>query len=292
MNRKSIIAAALFAVFLIGATVWYLSTADIAILDPAGPIAFFERRVILLTILLSGIVVVPVFGLLFYVAWKYRAGAPAAEAHHAPDWDHDSRAAELSWWLVPSVIIAVLSVVAWVSSYALDPYKPLLAAGGAGGDKPLEIQVVALEWKWLFIYPEQKIASVNMLEIPVGTPVHFHLTADAPMNSFWVPRLGGQIMVMPGMSTQLYLRADKAGEYAGASANISGEGFSGMSFIVRAVSKSEFDAWVASVYASSGPLDASVYKVLAASSSYDRPATYSLLHPNLYNETLMHSIDP
>lgn len=286
MGKKSIVLAALFAVALLVATAVYLWNTDIAVIHTAGPIAALEWRVILITVLLSGIVVVPVFWLLFYFAWKYRAGSPAAEAHHRPDWDHDSRAAEIAWWLAPSAIIVVLSVVAWVSSHTLDPYKPL------PGGTPIEIQVVALEWKWLFIYPQEGIASVNMLEIPVGTPIHFSLTADAPMNSFWVPKLGGQIMVMPGMSTQLNLRADRAGEFSGSSANISGEGFSGMGFVVRAVTKDEYDVWVASVRTSSAPLDASSYARLASPTSNNKMATYSLIDSHLYNEILMDSTKP
>ena len=286
MGKKSILLAALFVVALLVATAVYLGNTDIAVIHTAGPIAALEWRVILITVLLSGIVVVPVFWLLFYFAWKYRAGSPAAEAHHRPDWDHDSRAAEIAWWLAPSAIIVVLSVVAWVSSHTLDPYKPL------PGGTPIEIQVVALEWKWLFIYPQEGIASVNMLEIPVGTPIHFSLTADAPMNSFWVPKLGGQIMVMPGMSTQLNLRADRAGEFSGSSANISGEGFSGMGFVVRAVTKDEYDVWVASVRTSSAPLDASSYARLASPTSNNKMATYSLIDSHLYNEILMDSTKP
>lgn len=286
MDRKSLIIAGTFTALLLIATVFYLVNTDIAVLNPAGPIAFFERRVILLTIALSGLVVIPVFGLLFYVAWKYRAGSPTAEAHHRPDWDHDSRAAEISWWLVPSVIIVVLSGIAWGSSHALDPHKPL------PGEKPLEIQVVALTWKWLFVYPDERVASINTLTVPVGRPVHFTLTADAPMNSFWVPQLGGQIMVMPGMSTQLYLRADREGEYRGYSANISGEGFSGMGFIVHAVPPDEYDMWTETVRSSSAPLDRHSLPKLLVPSTYNQPATYSLLYPNLYNDIIMHSLTP
>ena len=292
MNRKSIAIVAFLVVALLIATVVYLWNTDIAVIHTAGPIAALEWRVIQITVLLSGIVVLPVFWLLFYFSWKYRAGSPAAEAHHAPDWDHDSRAAEISWWLIPSVIIAVLSVVAWVSSHTLDPYRPLPAVADLSGNEAMEIQVVALQWKWLFIYPEEGIASVNMLEIPVGVPMHFSLTADAPMNSFWVPQLGGQIMVMPGMSTQLYLRADRAGEYRGVSANISGEGFSGMNFMVRAVSRDEFDRWVASVRSGTTLLDARSYAALALPSSYNTPATYLLAHHGLYDDIIMRATTP
>ncbi len=292
MNRTPLIVSFVLALALTAATVLYLRNTTVAILDPAGPIAYLERRVILVTLLLSGVVVIPVFIMLFSFSWRYRAGSPAAQEHHDADWDHDSRAAEIVWWLVPSFIIIVLSIVAWASSYTLDPYKPLPAQAGSTGEAPIEVQVVALDWKWLFMYPKEGIASVNMLELPVGTPVHFFLTADAPMNSFWIPQLGGQIMVMPGMSTQLYLRADKVGEYRGYSANISGAGFSGMTFTARAVSQDEFDAWVSSVRASSTPLDAAGYAALALPSAYNQVGSYALADQNLYSNILMRYMTP
>ena len=202
---------------LAAATAWYLHGASLPVLDPKGPVGAAELRVMIITVLLCAIVVVPVFILLFYFAWKYRAGNTATHVDHSPDWDHDNWVAETIWWLVPAAIIAFLAVLAWQSSYALDPYKPLASAA-----PPLTVQVVALDWKWLFIYPEQGIASVNLVEFPADVPVRFELTADAPMNSFWVPSLGGQIMVMPGMQTQLNLMASRVGDYQGASANISG----------------------------------------------------------------------
>ena len=246
-------------------------------LEPAGPVAAGERWVIIVTLLLCAIIVVPVFFLLFYFAWRYSATNPHAAKHHLPEWDHFNGASEFFWWIVPAVIVFVLGIVAWQSSHALDPYKPL-----AGSGTPLEVQVVALDWKWLFIYPQQNIATVNMLEVPVGSSVHFSLTADAPMNSLWIPALGGQIMVMPGMNTQLSLLASNPGTFVGLSGNLSGNGFAGMTFSVHAVSQNDFDAWVASVKAQQNPLTMPVYTALSKDSLNNPPATYSLVEQNLY----------
>jgi len=169
----------------------------------------------------------------------------------------------------------------WQSAHQLDPYKPLPSV-----NPPLTVEVVALDWKWLFIYPAQGVASVNLLEIPQNVPIHFELTADAPMNSFWIPSLGGQIMVMPGMETQLNLLANKAGSYNGFSGNISGDGFSGMAFTAKAVPQDEFDAWAASS-ASSTPLDAAAYAALAAPSEYNPVATYTLADTGVFGSVIM-----
>ncbi len=256
-----------------------------AVLDPAGPVAFQERSIILFTFALCAIIVVPVFLMLFFFAWKYRASNFKTISHHLPEWDH-TRSAEIICWIVPSVLIAILAVLAWQSSYALDPYKPL------NNQVPMTVQVIALDWKWLFIYPSQGIASVNLLEIPENVPVRFELTADAPMNSFWIPQLGGQIMAMPGMSTQLNLMADRTGDFNGFSGNISGEGFAGMAFIVRSVSQSDFDAWVQSVYQSNNPLDVDSYAALAAPSTYNAVAAYSSVQENLYTSVIMQYMQP
>lgn len=244
-----------------GAVFFLVRDASIPILQPAGPIAEAQYRVILVTFLLSATIIVPVFFLLFYFAWKYRDRSPEAHVHHHPTWDHDSATAEFLWWLAPSAIIGVLAIVAWQSTHALDPYVPI-----EGGDT-IEVQVVALDWKWLFIYPELGLASVNELVIPVGTPVHFSLTADAPMNSFWIPSLGGMIMVMPGMQTQLNLLAKDPGTYDGWSGNLSGEGFSRMHFKTRALTPEQFDAWAARAQTeSTTALDEHVYAELSKQS--------------------------
>ncbi len=262
-------------------TVLYLRASSIPILEPAGPIALAERRVILITLALCSTVVIPVFFLLFFFAWKYRADGPEAHLKHDPDWDDDSMAAEFAWWLVPSAIIVALGILMWQSTHALDPFAPIVSA-----TPPITVDVVALDWKWLFIYPAQGVASVNLLEIPENTPIHFYLTADAPMNSFWIPSLGGQIMVMPGMSTQLNLMASRLGDFNGYSANISGKGFSGMAFTARSVSPGDFAAWVASVQASSTPLTLVAYAALAQPSSYVPIAQYAPVDSGLYTTVI------
>ncbi len=277
--------AAVLILGLVGFTV--LHSSHIALLNPQGAIALQERNIMYLTVLLSAIVVVPVFVLLFYFAWRYRAGSVHTELRHAPNWDHDSWQAEFVWWLAPMIIIAILAVVAWKSSHDLDPYQAL-----ASQVPPITIEVVALNWKWLFIYPEQGIATVNMLEIPVNTPVHFELTSDAPINSFWIPSLGGQIMAMAGMQTQLNLVANSTGTSDGSSANISGRGFSGMTFPVNAVSSDDFAAWVQSVQGSAHPLTVDTYNELAKPSQYVPPLYYSSVDQGLYTQSIMKYMTP
>lgn len=249
----------------------------IPILETAGPIAEAQRRVIVVTLALTSLIVIPVFFLLFFFGWKYRAQSPDAPGHHHPTWDHDSAAAEFLWWLVPSAIIGVLAIIAWQSSHALDPYRPIEST-----TETLRVQVIALNWKWLFLYPEQGIATLNELVIPEATPVHFMLTGDAPMNSFWVPSLGGMIMVMPGMQTQLHLAADQTGVYDGYSGNLSGRGFSGMHFKVRSIPESEFASWVAEVRLSDTPLTHEEYQHLRMDSVNDPVRYFAPLEEGLY----------
>ena len=288
MKRVWILLALMLGALLVVAAVAqyaHLHGGQMPILDPAGPIALGERTVILIAFWLSSIVVIPVFATLFFFAWKYRADGPGAHITHAPNWDHDSPLIEFLWWLVPAVIIFALGILAWQSSHALDPWKPL------PGNDTLTVEVVALDWKWLFIYPAQGIASVNELELPENVPVHFELTADAPMNSFWIPALGGQIMVMPGMDTQLNLEADKTGVFNGFSGNISGEGFSGMAFSANSVSQNDFDIWVAAARRSPA-LTQDAYAALAKPSENNPPTTYTLSDPQLFDSTMMKYMMP
>lgn len=263
----------------VAVTAGYLRSANVPLFEPRGTIGAKERRLMVFAMALAVLVIVPVFTLLGVVAWKYRASN--TKAAYRPDFDR-SRKLEITWWLIPGVLILILSVVAWVSSHQLDPYKPL-----ADSTKPLRVQVVAMDWKWLFIYPEQHVASVNMLAMPVNTPVNFEITADAPMNSFWIPQLGGQMYAMPGMSTQLHLQATKAGDYDGVSANISGKGFAGMKFVTRATSRADFDKWVHTAQRASQELDARAYASLAKPSENNPPAKYALTDDDLYNQVIM-----
>ncbi|HVV26011.1 MAG TPA: ubiquinol oxidase subunit II [Candidatus Saccharimonadales bacterium] len=277
MNKKykvGLVGAAVVAI--IAALAVYLHHHTVDVLQPAGQVGYKERQLMIFAVLLSVIVVVPVFSLTIFIAWKYREGNSRPKKY-SPDWDH-SRLFESIWWGIPIAIIAILSVVTWRSSHALDPYRALVST-----KRPLTVQVVALDWKWLFIYPEQHVASVNLAEIPVGTPVDFQITSDTVMNSFWVPQLGGQIYAMPGMITQLNLVADKAGTYAGSSANISGSGFAGMSFHVAAGSPNNFDDWVARAQRTKRPLNSAAYNQLAKPSKYVPVSYYSSVQSNLFN---------
>jgi cytochrome o ubiquinol oxidase subunit 2 len=255
--------------------IMFIRNHNIPVLEPAGIIASKERDLIFTATLLMLIVVIPVIVLVLIFAWKYREGNKKAK--HTPDWEHNS-IAEYCWWGVPLVIIAILAVITYRTSHELNPYKPI-----ESDKKALTIQVVALNWKWLFIYPEQGIASLNFLQFPEKTPVQFEITADAPMNSFWIPQLGGQIYAMPAMRTKLSLMADQVGEYRGASSNISGKGFAGMYFTAKASTDSEFERWVERVKSSQKQLGISAYQHLVEPSEYDPVSSYVLIKPDLFD---------
>ena len=244
-----------------------------AVLNPQGSVALAERGLILHAVWLMLIVLVPVLALTFFFAWRYRAGN--TKARYVPNWEH-GKMEELVWWIIPFEIVLILGALTWSSTHELDPRAPL--DGGA----PLIIQVVALDWKWLFLYPEQKIAAMNHVEIPVGRPVRFEITADAPMNSFWIPQLGGQIYAMTGMVNVLNLVADRAGTFKGLSANYSGAGVAQMKFMVIAAPQENFDAWVQSVKESPGVLNQDTYLVLTTSSVAHEVVYYGQVEPNLY----------
>lgn len=227
-----------------------------AVLDPSGPIAAKEKELILISTALMLLVVMPVIILTLFFAFWYRASN--TRAHAMPNWAH-SNAIEVVVWTVPLLIVITLGWLAWTTTHALDPYRPL----EGNGKKTLEIDVVALDWKWLFIYPEQNIASVNEVAFPVDTPVHFRITSDTVMNSFFIPGLAGQIYAMAGMRTELSLIANKPGTFGGLSANYSGAGFSGMRFNALATSDADFDAWTRKVAASGHPLDEAAFSDLA-----------------------------
>jgi cytochrome o ubiquinol oxidase subunit 2 len=252
--------------------------------NPKGLIALKQLDLMVVVTLLMLIVVIPVFIMTVFFVWKYRASNK--KAPYTPDYDHNVMA-EVVWWGFPLVIVVFLSVIAWQSSHELDPYKPIET-----DKKPLTIQVVALQWKWLFIYPEQNIATVNFVQFPEKTPINFEISADAPMNSFWIPQLGGQIYAMPGMRTKLHIIADEPGNFTGSSANLSGEGFAGMTFKLKASSQEEFDQWVKSVKQSSESLGMNEYAALAKPSSYNPVATYVLGDATLFDWIVMKPMMP
>ena len=255
--------------------IWvYMHHRGMALFDTHGIMATKERNLFIFGLLLSIIVVVPVFALLFSFAWRYRE--QNTKAYYSPELAGNRRA-ETVWWLIPGVLILILSVVTWNSSHSLDPFRPL-----ASSNAPLKVQVISLDWRWLFIYPDQHVASINSLYIPTDTPIELSLTSDAPMNSFWVPQLSGQIYTMPGMSTQLHIMADKIGSYRGESANISGKGFSDMVFTTHAVSEADFNGWVQHAQQDGAKLTHATYTQLAKPNTDRGVYTYGFVDPSLY----------
>lgn len=267
----------------IGLALWaYLQGKNVAVLDPQGIVATNENNLIHFTLLLSVIVVVPVYIMLFTFAWRYREGNPK-KVKYTPDVS-GNRWMETVWWGIPIIIIGILCVVTWVSTHQLDPYRPL-----ASNAKPLRVQVVVLQWKWLFIYPDYHIASLNQLKIPAEVPVNFEITADAPMSTFWVPNLGSQIYAMPGMTSQLSLMADHAGTYPGYNSNINGTGYADMTFKVVALpTQHDFDVWAQTVAATQQHADLgwNEYIDLAKPSRTKDVTYYDLDDNNLYTEVV------
>ena len=261
-----------------------LVSCNMAVFEPKGLVASEQKDLILISLGLMLIVVVPVLVLTLVFAFKYRASN--TKAKYTPDWDHNNLL-EAVWWGIPIVIIGILGVITWRSSHDLDPYKPLESSV-----KPIEVQVVALEWKWLFIYPEQGIASLNFMQVPAHVPVNFKITAQAPMNSFWIPQLAGQIYAMEGMQTLLHVIADEPGDYFGMSANFSGEGFNGMKFIARASSPEAFSHWVDSVKATGDTLTRARYDALVKPSSDDAPRVFAASQPGLFMDIMMQFMPP
>lgn len=255
-----------------------LGGCNMVLFDPKGQIGVDEKSLIITCTLLMLLVVVPVIVMTLAFAWKYRASN--TKATYMPDWAHSTRI-ELVVWLVPCAIIAVLGWITWESTHKLDPYRPL-----DSDVKPITIQAVSLDWKWLFIYPEQGIATVNEIAFPKDTPVNFQITSDTVMNSFFIPQLGSQIYSMTGMLTKLHLIANEEGVFDGISANYSGSGFSGMKFKAIATSEQGFQDWVAKVKTAQAGLTEEGFPELAKPSE-NVPATYfSSVTPDLFQHIL------
>ncbi len=245
------------------------------VLDPKGPIAAAERLILFNALGIMLAIVIPTILATLGVAVWFRASNK--RARYLPDFEHSGRL-ELLVWAIPAMTVILVGGVAWVGAHDIDPRKPI-----DSGVKPLRVQVVSLDWKWLFIYPEQGIASVNQLTLPVGTPVSFELTSSGVMNSFFVPQLGSQIYTMAGMVTRLSLQADHAGTYRGLSANYSGEGFADMRFRVDAVPAEDFAKWVDAARGAGPVLDAQAYAELAKPSKAVVPFNYRSVAPDLFN---------
>ena len=248
------------------------------VLDPKGPVAAAERLIMLNSTGIMLAIVIPTILATLGTAFWFRASN--TRAHYMPDFAYSGRL-ELLVWSIPIMTVILVGGVTWIGSYDLDPPKPIASA-----EKPIRVQVVALDWKWLFIYPEQGIATVNQLTIPVSTPIRFELTSSGVMNSFLVPQLGGQIYTMAGMVTQLYLQADYVGTYRGMSANYSGAGFSDMYFNVNAVPAEKFAQWVVATRDSGSVLDAQSYAALAKPSQAVAPFSYRAVAPDLFKSIL------
>ena len=261
----------------------FLSGCKMSVLDPKGQVGSDEKTLIIVATLLMLLVVVPVIVLTLVFAWKYRASNTSAT--YTPNWSHSNKI-EAVVWAVPCAIILALGVITWNTSHSLDPYKPIDQVAGAAAKKPIEVEVVALDWKWLFIYPEQHVASVNELAFPAGTPVHFRITSDSVMNAFFIPQLGSQVYAMAGMQTHVNLVADAVGSYEGMSANFSGPGFSDMKFTAKVTSQEDFDRWVKTAQASKQALSFDAYNELAKPSEKTPVAYFSNVEPVLYATVL------
>lgn len=273
----------LVALLVAGAVVFFQGV-DVAVLNPQGEIADKQRALLIFASGLSLIIMIPVYSLLLFFAWRYRDGNK--KAAYRPNWANN-KWLEIIWWGVPAIIVLILAVVTWRTSHELDQFRPLDSSV-----QPVEVQVVALQWKWLFIYPEQQVASVNRMPVPEKTPINLSLTSDAPMNAFWVPSLGSQMYAMSGMSSKLHLLANHSGDYLGSSANISGEGFSDMNFTVHASSREEFDAWAQATKDHTEGLDMAAYNELAKPGVVDQPISYTLTDPQLYDKIIMKYMVP
>lgn len=274
------------------AAIGMLSGCDLLVLNPAGDIAARQGDLIVVATLLMLIVIVPVIALTFWFAWRYRASNPSAT--YTPDWDHSTQL-ELVIWGVPLLIIIALGAVTWISTHLLDPYRPLdrIADGRPvpADVKPLEIQVVALDWKWLFVYPEQGVASVNEVAVPVDRPVHFRITASSVMNTFYVPALAGMIYGMPGMESNLNAVINAPGEYEGFSANYSGAGFSHMRFKFHGLTDADFGRWVEGVRGSDDALTRAAYLELEKPSSRNPVKHFASVDKRLYEAILNRCVD-
>ncbi len=263
------------------------------VLSPSGDVAAQQRDLIVVSTVLMLLVIIPVMALTVLFAWRYRKSN--TKATYEPDWDHSTQL-ELVIWAAPLLIIICLGAVTWMGTHLLDPYRPLdrLAHDRPVTEelKPLRVEVVALDWKWLFIYPDYGIASLNELAAPVDRPIDFSITSSAVMNSFFIPALAGQIYAMPGMQTKLHAVINKAGTYEGFSANYSGAGFSQMRFAFHGLSDADFDSFVADTRKAEGSLDRTRYLALEQPSENVPPERFASVDPDLYRRILNRCVEP
>ncbi len=263
---------------------FFLAGCQAGVLDPKGTIGRADRAILIDSLAIMLAIVIPTIVATFGFAWWYRASNK--KARYLPDWEFSGRI-ELVVWSIPLMVILLLGGVTWIGSHDLDPATPIPSDA-----KPIDIEVVSLDWKWLFIYPEQRVASVNELVVPAGRPLHFTLTSSSVMNTFFVPQLGSMIYTMNGMATQLYLHTDEPGTFAGMSAHYSGEGFSDMHFDVRAVTAGEFAAWVNKVRDGDKRLDGGAYTALAKQSIDVPKSTYANVDIDLFHRIVTNDLAP
>lgn len=269
-----------FGMLSLFAAATLLSGCDMALMDPKGQIGLEQRSLILTALGLMLIVVIPVIIMVLAFAWKYRA--TNANAKYTPNWAHSNKI-EAVVWTVPVIIVLILATITWKTTHELDPFKPI-----ASDVKPIQVEVISLDWKWLFVYPELGIATVNELAFPVNVPVSFSITSDTVMNSFFIPRLGGQIYAMAGMQTKLHLIANEPGKFDGISGGYSGAGFSGMKFTAIATpTQEEFNQWVEKVRQSPKNLDTmNAFNQLAKPSEFHPVEYFSTVKPDLFREII------
>ena len=287
LSRSALRSIALLAVPVL------VSGCSAVVLDPAGDVAAQQGNLVVLSTALMLLIIVPVLALIALFAWRYRHTNTGAT--YTPDWHH-STALELVIWAAPLLIIICLGAVTWTSTHLLDPYRPIGRIDAkrpiSATAKPLRVQVVALDWKWLFIYPEYGIATVNELAAPLDRPIEFELTASNVMNAFYVPNLAGQIYAMPGMTTKLNAVVNRPGNFTGFSSNFSGEGFSGMHFRFHAVPERGFDGWVQRIRAGGGTLDRAGYLKLAKPSADTPVMRFAAVTPGLFDSAANRCVSP
>ena len=256
------------------------------VLQPKGPIGVADAKILLDAVGIMSAIVVPTIVALLVIGFWFRASN--TRARYQPSFVYSGRL-EIIVWSIPVLVIMFLGGLTWIGAHELDPYQPIASNSK---DPPLQIQVISLDWKWLFIYPRQRIATVNELEIPAGTSVHFYLTSASVMNQFFVPQLGSMIATMNGMVTQLHLKADQPGVYLGESAQFSGDGFAGMMFNVRAVPQEQFAQWIGMARQSGPALDRDTYLKLAQQSQNVRSYTYRTVEPKLFDAVVSQKLPP
>lgn len=278
---------------IILSTILLLVGCDTVVMNPSGDIAAQQSHLIVVSTLLMLLIIVPVIALTIWFAWRYRKSNTSAK--YDPDWDHSTRL-ELVIWGAPLLIIIALGLLTWISTHTLDPYRKLSRLDAnrplPATSKTLTVEVVALDWKWLFIYPEQGIATVNELAAPVDAPIRFKITASTVMNSFFIPALAGQIYAMPGMETPLHAVINRPGTFEGFSANYSGAGFSGMRFKFHGLSTEDFERWITKTKAAGGELNRTSYSLLEKPSEREPVRYYGKVDASLYHAILNRCLEP